>query len=188
MKNKIYAKLFQFCDPKSWEKQNYPKKFTSTFYKEYKLEFKCNDLGWYYLLYKRYPIDTYTNRYNDNAEHTGFITPNKIGKFLFVLSGIFLLLILQSIFSSFDFNLRQLFIIVYEMIFFSVLSFFIFSIFNWKIYLSLRKAQNIEKIKLKESNEVLDKEIVEIVNNTIAKNPKLARKTKLKNLNKKFWQ
>jgi hypothetical protein len=68
-------------------------------------------------------------------------------------------------------------------------SFFIFSINNWKIYKALRRAQNIEKIKSKESDEILNTEIVQIVNSAVANNPKLARKNKLKKLNKKyFWQ
>jgi hypothetical protein len=66
---------------------------------------------------------------------------------------------------------------------------FLFSIFNWKIYLSLRKAQNCEKLKIKDDHEKLEKEIIQIVNQAVAKNPKLARKKKLLQLEKKwFWQ
>jgi hypothetical protein len=81
MKNKIYSKLFQFCDPKSWAKifSTEIKGYSSSFYPEYKLEFKCEGIIWRFLVYKK---QYYNNSYEDIPSHKGFVTFNKTGKFV----------------------------------------------------------------------------------------------------------
>jgi hypothetical protein len=190
MKNKIYGKLFEFCDPKSWVKYSISGKYTSTFYDQYELELKCGDLGWYYLLYKSYSGRNGRKEYETSSCHEGFITLNIGGKVLFTLTIVMFTYLISVIFNvPITFDIKHILMYLGYIVFVVFLSFFIFSINNWKIYKALRRAQNIEKIKSKESDEILNTEIVQIVNSAVANNPKLARKNKLKKLNKKyFWQ
>lgn len=200
MKNKIYAKLYEFCDIKTWvkdtDKDNHIK-YYSKFYKEYKLEFQNKECGWFYKIYK---FDKYSE-YEINSCQKKLVTLNKTGKFLMAL-GILLLIgsvrwilyglnmiIPNNYFYIFGFIPNSLLYIFGFIAFSFLFSFLCISIFNWKFYRSLRKVQyfirNKDNIKKREEDEALDKYIVTVINDTIAKNPKLARKTKLEQLNKK---
>jgi hypothetical protein len=102
---------------------------------------------------------------------------------------IILSLIFLAIVAIFDYNFK---IYIASVIFSYILSFFAFSIFNWSIYLTFRKVRynikNAKEIKKKEEDEILKKELIKVVNRTMANDPKLARRTKLKQLNKlPFW-
>jgi hypothetical protein len=181
MKNKIYSKLFEFVDPKTWTK-NFMR-MESSFYGEYNLVFECSDLTWEY---KVYPLKTYDkNKYNDNPSHKGIVTLNKSGKVVFTIA-FFLFAFIYPFAILHSKNIYLYSLILLGSI---AISFFIVSIFNWKIYKTFRLAQyyikNKEKIEKKEETEKLNNDIVELINKTISKNPKLARKTKLKHLNKK---
>ena len=191
MKNKIFAKLFHFADSKFWKKES-SNKIVSSFYKEYKLEFLNEGLGWYYRLYRGIGTSySGNNEYSNHADHKGFITLNKGGKITVSSILFFLFLIIEIwVFDiSLDFTLKSLpkYLITASASLFA--SYFIFSIFNWKIYKSLRKAiyniNNSEIIKQQEEEIELDKKIVTIINKKVTENPKLARKTKLKELNKR---
>ena len=85
------------------------------------------------------------------------------------------------------FNLKTFLLVTIYISLSYIFSMLVFSIRNWKIYMALRVAKNCEKLKIKEE-EKLNEHIVKIVNETIAKNPKLARKKKLLQLNKKWFQ
>lgn len=197
MKNKIYSKLYKFCDIKTWAKdvqQNNRAvckiKYYTKFYKEYKLEFQNTHTGWFYVLYK----GSY-NDYECNASHKGLVTLNKTGKFLMTfgmlifIAGIrWLLYGYNLIIPNHPQQLLNLAIILGFVAFSILFSFLCISIFHWKFYMILRKVQyyirNKDNIKRKEEEEELNKTIVTIVNNTMSKNPKLARKTKLEELKK----
>jgi len=192
MKNKIYSKLFQFCEPKSWVKRENtiePTNYSSAFYPEYKLEFKCEGLVWRYYIYKK---QYYNNSYEDRYCHKGFVTFNKTGKLLFLLIFFGFFVLFNSVVGNTIFLQPKIISLIILFLFLTIahfLSKLVLSIFNWKIYLALRKAQNCEKLKIKDDHEKLEKEIVQIVNQAVAKNPKLARKKKLLQLEKKwFWQ
>lgn len=183
MKNKIYSKLFEFVDPKTWVK--YGRDIESSFYKEYKLKFTLGELGW---KYKIYPSYSYSNGgYDSSSCYSGLVTLNKSGKSL-VSTAIFLF---GFIILYFVLGVRSYYVYILTGMISVFSSFFIISIWNWKIYKALRKAQyhinNAIKIKTEEDEEKLNKEINNIVNTTIAKNPKLARKTKLEKLKKKIF-
>jgi len=178
-KNKIYGKLFEFCDVRTWSYIDGV--YFSNFYKEYKLTF-CNDgFGWFYCLYPY--------KYNDYAsKHTykGLVTLNKTGK-VFMTLGLLTIILCTG---KFFYDFIPVYFIIISSLFSFLLSFFYISIFNWKLYIALRKVQyfirNEDNIKKREEDELLDKNIISIVNDTIAKYPKLARKTKLNQLNKRY--
>lgn len=182
MKNKIYSKLFEFVDPKTWTK--YGSDIESSFYKEYKLKFTLGELVW---RYKIYPSYSYSNGgYDSSSCYSGLVTLNKSGKII-VSTAIFLF----GFITLYILGVRSYYVYILTAILSVFFSFFIISIWNWKIYKSLRKAQyhinNVIKIKTEEDEERLNQEINKIVNTTIAKNPKLARKTKLEKLKKKIF-
>lgn len=183
MKNKIYSKLFEFVDPKTWVK--YGRDIESSFYKEYKLKFTLGELGW---IYKIYPYSRYSNdSYDSSTCYSGVITLNKSGKIL-VSTAIFLV---GFIILYFLLGVKSYYVYILVGMLSIFFSFFIISVWNWKIYKALRKAQyhinNAIKIKTEEDEEKLNQQINNIVNTTIAKNPKLARKTKLEKLKKKIF-
>lgn len=179
MKNKIYSKLFKFCEIKSWQKEGTDKIISEYYNYEYRLEFKCDELGWFYKVYR--------GRYCGTATHSGLITLNIGGKILFTL----VLSIIASLILWQGFKVTNYPDFIGIVICSFILSFFAFSIFNWSIYQSLRKAQyyirNANKIRAKENDELIRQEIIGVVNKKIESNPKLARKTKLIQLKKKSF-
>ena len=175
-KNKIYSRLFKFADIKSWVKSD--DDYISQFYKEYILEFKCKELHWEYNIRK--------SGYSTSSLHKGFVTLNMGGKTIFTSC---LSIILFSICVILDYDYK--FYIASAIISY-VLSFFAFSIFNWSIYLTFRKVRynikNAKKIEQKEKDDILRRELIAVVNRTMSNDPKFARRTKLKQLNKlPFW-
>lgn len=192
MKNKIYSKLFQYVDPKSWVKNsigtNGDYSYTSDFYPEYKLEFYSTGIVWIYKLYPKESVSygSYT-RYSSHTCHTGFVTLNVGGKILFSIILSVILFFVKGLLLA---GLPLLIYISLILGFSYILTYFLYSVFNWKIYMSFRKAQysitNAKKIIEKEELEKLNNDIVKIVNNTLSKNPKMARKTKLEKIKKFF--
>jgi hypothetical protein len=190
MKNKIYSKLFEFAEPKNWyvKRTSSGKIIRNDFYKEYRLEFFTNGLVWSYKLYPYHPYNS--DKYSDTSCHSGFVTLNIGGKILMSIVYFMLIMLFESNFTEFSIKFTLFHFLIYSINIISAifLSFISFSIFNWKLYLSLRKAEyhirNAESIRKKEEDEKLEQDIVKIVNDTIAKNPKLARKIKLKNIEK----
>jgi hypothetical protein len=185
MKNKIYSKLFQFVDPKSWKKED--RDITSSFYLEYKLSFRSEGMFWKYHIAPGYETYSGVPSYG-NVIHNGIVTLNVGGKILFssifflFLYIIFLLCDCQNCIKEPLLNIGAI-----------LLSFFIsnilFPIFNWKLYISFRTARyyikNMTLIASLQEQDELNEKIVSIINNKAAENPKLARKTKLKKLNDK---
>lgn len=70
----------------------------------------------------------------------------------------------------------------------AILSYFAFPIFNWEIYKTFRKVQyyirNKKKIDKKEKIKEINNQIVTAINEKIQKDPKLARRSKLKKIEK----
>lgn len=179
MKNKIYIKLFEFCDQKSWTLRG-SNIYESTFYEEYKLEFRCEDICWYYTVYPR-KYSKYSDSYDEEPEYIGAITLNNLGKFFYSLI-MFGILFGIKLWIGIDGYIWLLPIISI------FLSYFQISIFNWKFYKSLKLVKytidNIQTIREKESEEELNNQIVEIVNKKMGENPRLTRKEKLKQIKK----
>lgn len=188
MKNKIYSKLFEFVDPKSWIISSHVNKtLESTFYTEYKLVFKNKDFSWYYYIYPNDTNKYSRNEYSSSYSYQDLVTLNVSGKISISIATFIILFLIFW----FGFDIKSSLLYILCLIFSIISSFFMFSIWNWKIYKALRKAQyninNAEKIKEKEKEKKLNEEIVGIVNAAVAKNPKLARKTKLQKIKKKFF-
>jgi len=181
MKKKIYSKLFQFCDPKSWYKDN--GHLVSTFYKEYKLDFEKKNYTW---ICKISPSSNHNGSYY-SPTYIRTVTFNKTGKIFASISTFIFLMILHVLILD-----KETYFYLYPcyVIFSVIFPFLMFSIFNWKIYMAFRIAsyqiKNKDKIEEKERLKKLNSQIVEIVNNTLAKNPKYARKTKLNKLKNIF--
>lgn len=190
MKRKIYAKLFKFTPSKSWENTEKSvstttkKTIVSYFYNEYTLEYINDGMFWNYNVYQG------RNTYHSYEINSGIVTLNKTGKLLVTALFYCISLIVFNSFTKID----TTYVIQLEIIAISyLLSYFIFSIFNWKIYRTFRRAKyaanNVKKLQKKEEEEKLYDEVTNIVNRTIARDPKLARKIKLNQLNKKyFWE
>ena len=166
---KIYSKLFEFSDPKSWVKNS--DGMISEFYNNYKLKIYNSDLGWFYKIDKYY-----------STISSGLITLNFGGKILFSICGYVILIGLLTLF--FKFYMWYLFTlpIIYA------LSYIAFSIWNYKIYIAFRKIKynidNAQKFKKIEEQEKKEQEILNLLNETMKKNPKFSRKNKLDKLNK----
>lgn len=201
---KTYSKLFEFCDIKSWTSDNYS--YYSEYYKEYKLEFLNGDACW---IYKVYPAnylhsrgEFIANGYCSGCCHEGIVTLNGLGKIFCTLVLFFIFILIQTTIFKVDLFPNESFLVILKLhyklylgyIFLSYfISNFIYSIFNWKIYRILRKVEYVithaKTIKEKEDQEILDQKIVSIVNNKVSSDPKLARRIKLKQLNKiPFWK
>lgn len=201
---RTYLRLFDFCDIKSWtaDKNSY----NSKYYKEYKLEFLSGDTCW---LYRVYPASyTYSHSeyiptgYISEYCHQGIVTLNGLGKFIWTWSMFISFLLIQNYifkvpvfpYDNLIMNLNNHCVLYIGYIFVShILSLFIYSVFNWKLYRILKKVEyvinNAQAIKEKEDQEILYKKIVSIVNNKVSTDPKLARRIKLKQLNKiPFWK
>lgn len=183
-KRKIYSKLFKFASQSSWilDKNSTSKtKIYSCFFVEYTLEFISDGTVWKYKIYNGRNFNEY------NIDYSGIVTFNKSGKILITIIISLISIILLRIYS-----INGYYPIIISFISSYLLSYFLISIFNWEIYKSFRKAKyavyNVEKIKKKEENNKLNNRIINIVNNTIAKDLKLSRKIKLNKLNKRyFW-
>lgn len=189
-KKNIYAKLFKFTPSKSWynsEKSvslSTKKNIVSNFYNEYTLEY-INDgaMLWCYNVYSG------RSTYHNSHINTGIVTLNKTGKFLFAIAVFFILSIILTLADI----KRDIYMHIGLIAGSYLLSFIVVSIFNWKIYRTFRRAKyaanNVKKIQRKEEDERLYDEVTSVVNKTIARDPKLSRKIKLNQLNKKyFWK
>jgi hypothetical protein len=181
MKNKIYSKLFKFSDVSSWQKEN--SDLVSNYYDEYKLEYHKSDFKWTYVVYKGV---------HNLKLHKNFVTLNIVGKVLLSLAIIFILAIiflLLTVFINFNFNFNLNFILYFYLAIFLILN--IPPLFNWTIYKKFLKVRyyirNNEKIKEKEKEKNLYQEVNNTINKKIISDPKLARKNKIKKLNKKNW-
>lgn len=190
MKNKIFSKLFKYADLKSWYKNG------STYYSDYyfnngennsyKLEYICNDLAWTYKVYRK-------DKWTDSKLYEGIVTLNKGGKTLFIITICIVTAIGLSIYGAYTkkYLLTNLKFDLLFLMFSYLLSFFAFSIFNWSIYRKFRKVQyyvkNSKKILEKERDDLLEEEIIQSINLKISKDPKLARKIKLQELEKKSF-
>lgn len=177
MSRKIYSRLFKFANIKSWKKSG--DDYSSSFYNEYVLDFKCKDLWWEYNIRK--------SGYSSSPLHTGIVTLNMGGKTVFTLClSVILFAIVATLGYNYKFYISSIFLSY-------ILSFFALSIFNWSIYLTFKKVlyniENAKEIRKKEEEEFLRQELVRVVNRTMANDPKFARRTKLKQLNKiPFWK
>lgn len=203
MKAKAYIKLFEFCDPKSWTKDK-DSSYISNFYREYKLELKSDTIFWNYMVYRADERDLRAGyaqpSYKDKPCHEGTIRLNLLGRFFnsWVLFG--LMLIVQGTFlnipvfplDSLKANFLNHYVLYCSYVIFShLLSYGL--VFNFKMNKVLKEAlynvNNKETIREKEEAELLAKEISNIVNAKLASNPRLARKNKLKQLNKiSIWK
>lgn len=185
-KRKIYSKLFKFAPSKSWSNSSNGssnKTVISYFYNEYTLEFVNGEIFWNYNVYNG------RSTYSSNLVNYGVVTTNKLGKLLFTVVGFIVISIGIKLFS----NIVGYYPYIISLISAYLLSFIEISIFNFSIYRSFRKAQyaanNVNKILRKEEEDKLNSKVINIVNNAIAKDPKLSRKMKLNKLNKKhFWE
>ena len=140
MRNKIYAKLYEFCDIKTWVKDTDKDdnvKYYSKYYKEYKLEYQNKNCGWFYKVFK---ATSYGNDYESNPCHKGLVTLNKFGKFLTTIGLLSIITLIRLI--LYGTNLIPSYTLIFLFIAGSILFSFLFvPIFNWKFYIYLRKVQ-----------------------------------------------
>ena len=179
MKNKIYYQLFKYVDPKSWTKtedSDGNTYYNSYYYPDYKLEFNNKGIYW-----------SYKVKSDGDTIHRSIITFNIGGKIVFTVAiGLLTAFILtftnQDLIIKFPHN-------IFYITFLYLTSYIFLSIFNLRFYLAFRKAQyyikNAKKIQEKEDNIVLQKQVTAAINKKIGSDTKLARKIKLKELNKK---
>lgn len=179
MKNKIYYQLFKYVDPKSWTKTEDSDGntiYNSYYYPDYKLEFNNKGIYWSYKVKK-----------DGDTIHKSIITFNIGGKIVFTVA-IALLTVFILTFTNQDLIIKYPHNIFYLAGLY-LLSYIILSIFHFRFYLAFRKARyyikNAKKIQEKEENIVLQKQVTEAINRKIGTDTKLARKIKLKELNKK---
>lgn len=189
--SKSYSKLFEFSSTNSWDKKG--DSYISQFYKEYKLELINENFFWCYKVYSQQGYS-----YTTEPSYEGIVRLNLWGKFMTSWVMFIICLLVQklvfdvSVFPYVnlieDFKLHYL-LYSYYIIFSHLCASRLF--FNYKTYKTLKRVRyavnHQQEIKEKEKEEILDREIINIINIKVSSNPKLARKTKLNELNKKSF-
>lgn len=181
MKKNIFSGLFTYSDIRSWRQviEKGDLYYRSNFYPEFPMEFRKEGLAWYY------KVGRISN------ENGSILTLNKLGKCIW---GFIIFLIIsithRVIVDTFYIDVNSKIYIFYLVLSY-FLTYFVVSIFNWKIYKIFRKVDyavnNVEKIKKQEENKILKEKIDALIEKKMSENPRLSRKNKIKKLEKKWY-
>lgn len=183
-KKKIFLKLFNFSDIKTWVRSS-KKKYYSKSYEEYKLTFERSDFWWSCKVYteNRYGDNGYNSKDCFNCDIIPRITLSLLMQLIvFVL---FLLVFLgRDVFglTSMDFikSVIASFIVYLYTIFYFIKNYKVYRVFRKVLY----RCNNEEKILEQEKEKELNAHVVELINSKLEPNVKRAKK--LKNLNDAF--
>lgn len=190
-KHKIYSKLFEFSDIKSWKSTgiNEDKKYYSESYTEYKLEFKKCKYFWQYNVYPNRNSSYNSKKYSDYSDFVGYLVPKFSHKISWTIAPFIAHCVISAtiIKPEHFFNINLILSLLIPFILFFGIYPMIFMLKNWKIYKTFFNAKysnsRYDKIVEIEADAKLNDKINNTINSSL--DPKTLRKNKLLNLNKK---